>query len=86
MMCTYCKMNFSFLINLVLSRFRHGNGLAVRRRSGVRELRCHLHAAVAPRRHRTLSVQCMWSVPQDERHEPAAGQARQEIGRVRDRK
>lgn len=50
----------------------------------MRQLRCHLHASVAPGRHGTLFVQRVRPVPQDERHEPASGQARQEIGRVRD--
>lgn len=69
---------------MVSRGFRHGNGFAVRRRPGMRQLRSHLHAAVAPRRHRSLSVQRVRAVPQDERHEPAFGEARQEIGRVRD--
>lgn len=49
----------------------------------MRQLWCHLHAAVAPRRHRALPVQRVRAVPQNERHEPAFGQARQEIGRFR---
>lgn len=49
------------------------------------QLRRDIHAAVAPRRHGTLSVQRLRFVPQDERHEQAFGEARQEIGRVRDR-
>lgn len=65
-------------------RSRRRNGFEFRRRQGVRQLRCHLHAAVAPGRHGTLFVQRVRAVPQDERHEPATGQARQEIGRVRD--
>lgn len=38
----------------------------------MRELRRHRHAAVATRRHRTLPVQRLRSLHQDERHEPAA--------------
>jgi len=69
----------------LLSCFRRRNGFAVRRRPGVCQLRCDLHAAVAPRWHRTLSVQRMRTVPQNERHEQTACQAGKEIGRLRDR-
>jgi len=44
-------------------------------RARVRQLRRRVDAAVAPRRHRPLPVQRVRPVPQDERHEPAAGQA-----------
>lgn len=44
----------------------------------MRQLRRRVHAAVAPRRHGPLPVQRVRPVPQDERHEPAAGQAVQE--------
>lgn len=41
----------------------------------MRELRGHLHSSVAERRYRPLPVQRLWTVPQDERTEPAAYQA-----------
>jgi hypothetical protein len=41
----------------------------------VRQLRRRVDAAVAPRRHRPLPMQRMRPLPQDEWHEPSAGEA-----------
>ncbi|CAH2237297.1 jg15758 [Pararge aegeria aegeria] len=46
----------------------------------VRELRRQQHAAVAPRRHGPLPVQRVRPVPQDQRRQPAVGQAEQAAG------
>lgn len=48
----------------------------------MRELRSDQHAAVAKRRHRTLLVQRLWTLPQDERHESAADQTEQKTGEL----
>lgn len=47
----------------------------------MRQLRRDFHAVVAPGRHGTLSVQRVRAVPQDERNEPAVGQASETISR-----
>lgn len=49
----------------------------------MRELRRDQHAAVATRRHRSLLVQCLRTLPQDEWHESAADQAEQKTGELR---
>lgn len=50
---------------------RKCNGLSIWWRPRVRELRRDQHTTMATRRHRTLLVQCMWTIPQNERHESA---------------
>ena len=50
------------------------------RGSRVRELRCHVHSTVASRRHRTLPVQRMRTLPQDERPESTSHQAETTTG------
>lgn len=55
--------------------------LFIRRRPRVRELRGHLYAAVAPRRHWSLPVQCLRTLPQDERTKQAAHQAQEAVGK-----
>lgn len=47
----------------------------------MRQLWRHLDAAVAPRRHRPLPLQRLRPLPQDERHEPAPGQAAATAGK-----
>ena len=50
------------------------------RGSRVRELRCHVHSTVASRRHRTLPVQRLRTLPQDERPESTSHQAETTTG------
>lgn len=47
----------------------------------MRELRCDIDATLAKGRYRPLSVQRMWTLSQDERHEQAAHQALQTPGK-----
>ena len=47
----------------------------------MRELRRHLDAAVAEGRDGPLPLQRLRPLPQDERHEPALGQAPQTAGK-----
>lgn len=49
-------------------------------RTWVRQLWRHFDAFVATRWNRPLSVQCLRTLPQNERHESAAGQAAPSIG------
>lgn len=51
-------------------------------RGGARmcQLRREQHAAVAARLHRPLPMQRVWTVPQDKRREPAAGETEQTAG------
>lgn len=44
------------------------------------KLRSHLHAPVETGQHRTLSVQRLWLVPQDERPEQTAHQTQTQAG------
>lgn len=46
----------------------------------MRELRCYIDAVMASRRHRSLSVQRLRPLPQDERHEPATCQTASPTG------
>ena len=53
-------------------------------RSRMRQLRIHIDAAVAARWHRSLPVQRLRTLPQDEqRHQSAAPQTAQAIGKTR---
>lgn len=44
------------------------------------KLRGHVHPTVATGWHWPLPVQCLWTVPQDERPEPTTYQAQTETG------
>lgn len=46
----------------------------------MRQLRLRVHAAVAQGRHRTLPVQRLRPLPQDERHQQAAHQTTETTG------
>lgn len=50
----------------------------------MRELRRDVDASLEKRRHRTLPVQRLWTVLQDERPEPATHQAQEETGKCLD--
>lgn len=54
---------------------RSRGGGVLQRRAGVRELRRHPHASLAERRNGPLPLQRVRPLPQDERHEQAAGEA-----------
>lgn len=58
-------------INVLLVSF----SWTICRGSWMCKLWCHLHSSVAKGRYRALPVQRLWTVPQDERTEPAAYQA-----------
>lgn len=58
------------------------DGRHVHRGQGVRQLRLRVHAAVAPGRHRTLPVQRLRPLPQDERHQQATHQATEAPGKT----
>jgi len=47
----------------------------------VRQLRSDVDTSVASRRRRSVPVQRVWSLPEDERTEPAARQAQTTTGR-----
>lgn len=47
----------------------------------MRQLRSHIDALVATRRYWPLSVQCLWTVLQNERPEQAADQAKTKTGK-----
>ena len=49
----------------------------------MRELRGHVHASVETRQHRTLPVQRLRPLPQDERPEPTADQTQAQAGESR---
>lgn len=49
----------------------------------VRKLRCNFHSVMAAGRYRTLPLQRMRSLPQDERNESALGEAAAAIGKKR---
>ena len=48
----------------------------------MRELRGDLDAAVAARRHRTLSLQCLRTLSQNKWHEPSSHQAHEAPGKI----
>lgn len=48
----------------------------------MRQLRLRVHAAVAQGRHRTLPVQRLRPLPQDERHQQAAHQTAETTGKT----
>jgi len=68
---------FYFTCNHGLIVYVH---VRVIRRSGMRQLRRDVHTSVASRRHRTLSVQRLRTLPQDERTEPTAHQTETTTG------
>jgi hypothetical protein len=51
----------------------------------VRQLRCDEHAAVATRRNRTLPLQCVRTLLQDEWTEQAAHQTQKKTGKWTDK-
>ena len=53
------------------------------RGSRVRQLRSNVDTAVASRWHGPLSVQCVWTLSQDERPEPTAHQTEAPTGKCR---
>ena len=50
--------------------------------SWVRELRSDVHAAVATRRRRAVSLQRVWSLLQNERTQSATRQTQEETGQL----
>lgn len=51
----------------------------------MRQLRIHVNAAVAQGRNWALPVQCLWSLPQDERHQQATHQTTETTGKIQRR-
>lgn len=76
-------MNFTVsVIHRVFSLLLRPGGRNVHGGQRVRQLRLRVHAAVAQGRHRTLSVQRVRPLPQDERHQQAAHQATETAGKT----